>query len=202
MIRCLTVWVVRSSASRLVVKRACLSATARHNGPFMKIGILSDSHNHLPETRRALDLLVARGADCLVHCGDAGEDVVDLISAVCQTHELRAYVALGNCDRYQSGDHRFVANLVGIERSAQPEFEADGQRCTVLHGHEPRRLVAAATSGQFAYIFTGHTHRPSDEHIGSTRILNPGSCARPRIGPPTVLLLETDSGRADWLPVI
>lgn len=168
----------------------------------MKIGILSDTHNHLPESRRALDLLVARGADCLVHCGDAGEDVVDLVSAVCQAHGLRAYIALGNCDYASPGDHRFVANLAGIERSVQPEFEAGGHRCTVLHGHDHRRLEAVVTSGQFAYVFTGHTHRPSGKHVGPTFLLNPGSCARPRIGPPTVLLLETDTGQADWLAVM
>jgi predicted phosphodiesterase len=43
----------------------------------MKIGVLSDTHNHLRETRRALDLLVQHGATHLVHCGDAGQDVVD-----------------------------------------------------------------------------------------------------------------------------
>lgn len=167
----------------------------------MNIGILSDTHNDLPATRRALDLLVAHGANGLVHCGDAGEDVVDLISAVCQTYRLRAYIALGNCDRYPPGDYRFAANPPDIERSAQPEFEVDGQRCTVLHGHDPRRLESIVASGEFAYVFTGHTHRPRDEHIGPTRILNPGSCARPRLGPPTVVLLDTDTGKADWLPV-
>ncbi|MDD2241361.1 MAG: YfcE family phosphodiesterase [Kiritimatiellae bacterium] len=168
----------------------------------MKIGILSDTHNHLPETRRALDLLVAEGAECLVHCGDAGEDVVGLVSAVCQTHDLHAYIALGNCDYASAGDERFVANLPGIERSIQPEFEAGGHRCTVLHGHDRRRLEIAVTSGQFAYVFTGHTHRPSGKHTGATFLLNPGSCARPRWGPPTVLLLDTHTGQTNWFTVM
>ena len=165
----------------------------------MRLGILSDTHNHLPETRRALDLLLRRGAEHLIHCGDAGEDVVDLLSAACQEHGIRAHVAIGNCDHVT--DARLAPAPAGIERAAAPEFEIDGRRCLVLHGHDARRLHHAVGSGRFDFIFTGHTHRPQDEQAGPTRLLNPGSCARPRPGPPTVLLLDLPAGEARWLPV-
>ncbi len=166
----------------------------------MKIGILSDTHNHLRETRRALDLLMHHGAKHLVHCGDAGEDVVDLLSAVCLEHSIRAHVAIGNCDRHGS-DARFAPRPAGIERGEFLEFDAAGKRCAVLHGHDPRRLAHAIASGTADFVFTGHTHRVLDEQAGRTRVLNPGSCARPRGGPPTVLLLDPASGQADWCPL-
>jgi uncharacterized protein len=167
----------------------------------MKIGVLSDTHNHLPETQRALALLMRRGAEHLVHCGDAGEDVVDLISATCQEFGIRAHVAIGNCDRPHLPDPAYAPQPAGIERSLSPEFTINGKRCVAVHGDNAHRLEEVVASGRFAYVFTGHTHRTLNEQAGPTRVLNPGSCARPRGGPPTVLLLDPASGQADWIRV-
>jgi len=163
----------------------------------MRLGILSDSHNHLPETRRALDSLLERGAGHLVHCGDVGEDVLDLLAATCLEHRIRAHVALGNCDR--TADSAFAPVPAGIERGPAPEFEFDGRRCLVLHGDRPAIVELRAAQGGFQYLFTGHTHSPAERTVGNTRILNPGSCARSRLGPATVLLLDLATNQAEWV---
>ena len=167
----------------------------------MIIGVLSDTHNHLPECRRALDGLLRRGAAHLVHCGDAGEDALDLISAACLENGIRAHVALGNCDLADQYDARFSPSPAGLEIALQPSFDLAGKRCAALHGHQRGSLAQIVASGQFDYVFTGHTHQPLDEQVGRTRVLNPGSCARPRGGPPTALLLDLESGRAAWIPL-
>jgi uncharacterized protein len=163
----------------------------------MKIGVLSDTHNHLRETRRALDLLVQHGATHLVHCGDAGQDVVDLLAAVCQEHGLRAHVAIGNCDH--GTETRFAPQPAGVERDRSPEFILAGKRCVAVHGDNAWRLECVCTSGAFDYVFTGHTHARADRRVGQTRVLNPGSPVRPRGGPPSVALLDLVSGEVAWL---
>jgi uncharacterized protein len=165
----------------------------------MKIGVLSDTHNHLRETRRALDLLVQHGATHLVHCGDAGEEVVDLLAAVGLEHGLRAHVAIGNCDR--GDDARFAPAPPGIERGLSPEFLLEGKRCVAVHGDNAHRLESVCASGDFDYVFTGHTHMRSDRRTGNTRVLNPGSPVRPRSGPPSVALLDLETDRVEWIPV-
>ena len=167
----------------------------------MKVGLISDTHNHLRESRRALDLLVARGARHLVHCGDVGEDVVALLSAVCQEHGIRAHVAVGNCDRAHLEDAPFLASPAGIERAEAPEFVLAGKRCLALHGDNETRLAAALAAGTYDYVFTGHSHAPADQRVGNTRRLNPGSPVRPRRGPPTVALLDLETDQLDWIPV-
>lgn len=167
----------------------------------MKIGLLSDTHNHLPETRRALDLLAAHGARHLIHCGDAGEDVIDLLSAVCREQGIRAHVAMGNCDRHHGADARFAPQPEGVECGEMLEFILCGKRCAVLHGHDDKRLAQAVTSGNFDYVFTGHTHRPSNKLSGATRLLNPGSLARSRGGPPTVAILDLATDEVAWIPL-
>lgn len=165
----------------------------------MKIGLISDTHNHLRETRRALDLLVQHGARHLVHCGDAGEEVVALLAAACLEHGIRAHVAIGNCDRGQGDEAAFAPQPAGIERGVSPEFMLEGKRCVVVHGDNARRLERVSASDDFDYVFTGHTHACADQRIGKTRVLNPGSPVRPRDGPPSVALLDLATGEVAWL---
>ena len=131
----------------------------------------------------------------------AGEDVVDLVSAVCQTHGIRAHVAVGNCDRAHLEDAPFLASPAGIERAEAPEFVLAGKRCLALHGDNETRLAAALAAGTYDYVFTGHSHAPADQRVGNTRRLNPGSPVRPRRGPPTVALLDLETDQLDWIPV-
>jgi putative phosphoesterase len=165
----------------------------------MKIGLISDTHNHLRESRQAVERLLAHGARHLVHCGDAGEDVVDLLSAVFQEHGIRSHVAIGNCDRAHLEDHPFLPRPAGIERGEAPEFVLAGKRCIVLHGDNEHRLEQVSTSGDFDYVFTGHTHAKSDCRTGKTRLLNPGSPVRPRTGPPSAAVLDLATGAVVWL---
>jgi uncharacterized protein len=167
----------------------------------MKIGVLSDTHNHRRETRQAIELLLTRGARHFVHGGDAGEEVIELLSAVFIEHGVRAHVAIGNCDRGQGDEAAFAPQPAGIERSVSPEFTLAGKRCIAVHGDNATRLEAVSTSGEFDYVFTGHTHLPADQRIGNTRVLNPGSPVRPRRGPPTVLLLDCSTDEVEWLTV-
>jgi len=163
----------------------------------MKIGLLSDTHNHLPETQRALDLLLRQGAEHLVHCGDVGEDVMDLISATCMEHGIRAHVAIGNCD--SQVDMRFLPHPSGIERGTCLEWEMESRRCCVLHGDNARQFAHTVESNRLDYIFKGHTHRAEDRQIGRTRILNPGSPVRPRGGPPSVAILDLSTDAVSFL---
>lgn len=165
----------------------------------MKVGLISDTHNHLRESRQVLDLLVKHGAVNVVHCGDAGEDVVDLLSAVFQEHGIRSRVAIGNCDRPHLEDHPFLSSPAGVERGESVAFILAGKRCVVLHGDNEHRLEQVKGSGDFDYVFTGHTHTKSDRRFGKTRVLNPGSPVRPRTGPPSVAVLDLASGEIEWL---
>ena len=165
----------------------------------MKVGLISDTHNHLPETRQALDLLLKHGAAHLVHCGDVGEDVIHLISAACLTHDIRAHVAIGNCD--SQIDMRFLPHPSGIERGTYLEWEMEGHRCGVLHGDNAQQFTHTVESERLDYIFTGHTHHADDRRFGRTRILNPGSPVQPRGGPPSVAILNLASEAVSFFTV-
>lgn len=164
----------------------------------MKVGLLSDTHNHLPATRRALELLLQHGAQHLIHCGDSGEDVLTLLSAACLEHGIHAHVAIGNCDRVHLEDAPFQPCPAGLARDNTLEFILDGKRCLVLHGDREEVLRQAVLSGRYDYVFAGHTHAPADIRRGRTRLLNPGSPVRPRQGSPVVAVLDLAADTVVW----
>ena len=165
----------------------------------MILGILSDTHNHLDATRRALAALAGAGAGSLVHCGDIGDGALDLLSAECLDRGIRAWAALGNCDDWRSSACR--PSPAGIELARTVFFDAGGKACAVVHGDDWRALERLVASGTLDYLFTGHTHFPMMETRGRTVVLNPGSAARPRNGMPTAAVLDTATGKARWIPL-
>ncbi|MFM1868717.1 MAG: hypothetical protein RL591_2125, partial [Planctomycetota bacterium] len=73
-----------------------------------QIGFISDTHGRADRARRAIDLLIARGAERIVHLGDVGsESVLDLLAGI------PALVVFGNCDDARSLAR--YAELLGIE---------------------------------------------------------------------------------------
>ncbi|WP_278465280.1 metallophosphoesterase family protein [Gimesia maris] len=153
----------------------------------MKIGILSDSHNHRERTERAVDLLREAGAQALFHCGDlASEEIV----ATCAV--LPFYFSLGNHD----------ADMVRIlERAADQhgahclgwggEVTLAGKRIAVVHGHISRDLKPLLEA-EPDYLLTGHSHQSHDFRAGVTRRINPGALFRAKVFTVAVLDLATD----------
>lgn len=69
-------------------------------------------------------------------------------------------------------------------------------RLLVVHGHEHDRtslpLLARERGADLAIV--GHTHRPGIERFGDLPVVNPGSHADPRAGPPTHAELRPGRG--------
>lgn len=165
----------------------------------MILGILSDTHNHLAATRRALTALADAGAEALVHCGDIGDDALDLLSAECLERGIRAWAALGNCDGWRDAAYRPAP--AGVELGRTVTFETGGKACATIHGDDWCAMERLVASGRLDYLFTGHTHVPLMETRGRTVVLNPGSAARPRNGLATAAVLDTATGKSWWVPV-
>lgn len=157
-----------------------------------RLGIISDTHGRSPRARRAVEVLLARGATRIIHLGDVGDEAV--LDALAGVH---ATVVFGNCD-----DERALARyaaFLGIE-VAHPAaiIETKSMRVGLTHGHlerEVERLFAAEVD----VLLHGHTHVARDERIGRTRVMNPG--ALHRADRHTVLLLDLSDGSAEWIEI-
>jgi putative phosphoesterase len=153
----------------------------------MRIGILSDTHNRLPRTVAAVELLRVEGAEALIHCGDlTGPEVV----AACGV--LPAYFVFGNNDADNvPALRRAIEEVAGVCLGWGGEVTLAGKRIAVVHGHlhtDVRRLLAASPD----YLLSGHSHIASDSRAGSTRRINPGALHRATEFTVALLDAETD----------
>jgi putative phosphoesterase len=157
----------------------------------MKVGILSDTHDQLTRTIRAVAVLAAAGAEALVHCGDlTGPDIVHACSI------LPCHYVLGNNDFDERALRAAAEATGGVWLGAGGEILLGGRRLGVTHGDRPsefRRLLKA----QPDYLLSGHTHVPLWEPDEPTRQLNPGALHRAAAW--TVALLDLEQDRVDFL---
>jgi putative phosphoesterase len=152
----------------------------------MRIGILSDTHDHRARTARAVAALADAGAEALVHCGDYTEP--DII------HEcgiLPAYFVFGNNDDDRRPLRSAMEAVGGTCLDLGGEITLAGRRLAVTHGHDVRE-VRRLTANSPDYLFFGHTHVPSDHTIEGTRFINPGAIHRASSW--TVAVLDLGSG--------
>lgn len=160
----------------------------------MLIGLLSDTHDQRLRTRLAVSLLVSKGAEALIHCGDVtGPDVIY------ECTSRPAYFVYGNCDYDQAALRRAMDQIGATCLDRGGLITLGGRRLAVTHGdseQEIRRLAALEPD----YLFSGHTHRQVDIQKGPTRWINPG--ALHRASPWTVVLLDLASNQASVFPIL
>lgn len=137
----------------------------------MKIAILSDSHDHIPNLARAVNLANKAKAETLIHCGD-------LISPF----------MLPYLDRFQGEIHLIYGNNVGdqhlissrcadhfsriFHHGIEGHLVVDGLK--IGFNHYPSLARGLAAGGEFDIICCGHNHRYGAERIGNCLLINPG----------------------------
>lgn len=158
----------------------------------MIIGILSDSHDRSEAMATAVNMLVANGAEFLIHCGDVGsETMLDHLAGI------PAAFVWGNNDFDRRGLERCAANLGITCLGAMGELELGGKKFVVLHGDDERTKQRVLSEQRHDYLLQGHTHVKLDHRIGRVRCINPGALHRTR--EKTVALLETTTDRLMFL---
>jgi putative phosphoesterase len=146
-----------------------------------RIGLLSDSHGRAATTRRAVRLLIERGVEMLIHLGDVeSPEVLDaLVEGLNERGELQPAVRMvfGNVDYDAAALTRYAESLGIVVDHPSGWIEAGGKRLVYTHGDRPS-LLDAAMDEEVDYLCHGHTHKPRDERIGPTRLINPGALFR------------------------
>ena len=154
----------------------------------MRVGILSDTHDKLERTQRAVELLHSSGAEVLIHCGDFTTPEIVTACAV-----LPLYFVFGNND---------VGSTAELQQAATSHraiclgwgdvIELDGKRLGVVHGHRLKDYTRVLNAN-LDYLLLGHSHEMQDSREGSLRSINPGALHRASIFSVALLDLATDA---------
>ena len=163
----------------------------------MKIGVVSDSHGKSARLRRALAILTDRGAEAVVHCGDLG--ATDCLEALAEAG-VPAYAVAGNMDRNRQ-TLQAEAQRLGVHFSCDTILVClgGGTYLAATHGDRSEVIQQLLADRQFPYVCHGHTHRPRNQKLGGTRIINPGALHHAHRH--TAALLDTEADTAEHVSV-
>ena len=153
----------------------------------MKLAILSDSHDNRNSVLNAIAQLEDLQPDRILHLGD-----------VCAPFTMELFSGLpidfcfGNCD-WDKRELKQVAKGMKCSIDYSQELDLAGKRILACHGDNANLLNQAVSSGEFHYVFHGHTHKKRDDTFENTRVINPGALQRAAEYSFAILDLENDS---------
>jgi putative phosphoesterase len=149
----------------------------------VRLGVISDTHSHVANTRAAVRMLESLDVDVVLHCGDIGSMGIVELFAKWPTHFV-----FGNCDENVGEFAKSIGAAGQTCHGMFGELELDGVRIAMLHSHDGRRFRQTIASAEYRLICYGHTHVAAIDHHGETLVLNPGAIYR--ANPHSVAVVE------------
>jgi len=130
----------------------------------VKLGLLSDTHKKIDYSRMVIELLLAEGAEFLIHCGDIVEE--EMLQQL-KRSGVRYMAVYGNNDPHLAAVHNRY-NLV-----QEPHyFKLADTKFKLMH-------LPFYMNPDAEVVLFGHTHTFECDFKNGTLFLNPGeTCAR------------------------
>ncbi|MGA2481305.1 MAG: metallophosphoesterase [Spirochaetia bacterium] len=153
----------------------------------MKIGVLSDTHDHLTNIRKAVEIFSKNGVEALIHGGDFCSPFVMAEFKPLADAGLKMHAVFGNND----GDRVLLVRRAGdfcTFSDGVLKVTLGGKKIVVLHypdlGDDLFQL------GSYDLVIYGHNHKVRVEGR-EKKLLNPGSCSGYLTDGATVALVDT-----------
>jgi hypothetical protein len=144
----------------------------------MKIAILSDSHDNIPNMEKALDWINKEKISVIIHCGDLAAPAM-LTKVIAPRFSGELHFVHGNV-----GDSELLEKVARGFQNVKihgevGKIEVDNKK--IAFTHFPKKALELAKSGAFDLVFYGHTHKPWEETIEvgdkKAKLVNPGTLA-------------------------
>lgn len=160
----------------------------------MKIGVMSDSHDRVEETNKAIAILQDQGCEVLIHCGDFCSPfmMVELAHFKGEVH-----CCFGNIDDQHMNPKK--AEDCGLTFHGQMGvIEKDGKK--IAFTHLPTFARGLASTQDYDVVLYGHTHKKHEERIGNTLFVNPGEIMG-RLGKRSCAVYNTETDNVEFFDV-
>ena len=144
---------------------------------YMKIAIISDTHDNLNNFEKAVSWLKKRKIKTIIHCGDVCAPAV--LKKAAENFSGRIHLVFGNADgdRFGMAEKVYTKQMpnVVIHNNDLGEIELEEKK--IAFCHFPKFAQGLAATGKYDLVFYGHTHKPWEEKVGQCRLVNPGELA-------------------------
>jgi len=148
----------------------------------MKIGIISDTHDDVANTRKAVEIFEKNKVGLVIHCGDYVFPPLVKEFEKLTKQGIEFVGVLGNNDGEITGLMKTFEQINGKLLGEIGHLKKDGLEICVYHGTNSELKDELAKSGKYDVFVSGHTHRKdpdtSESVVGKTVILNPGTAHR------------------------
>jgi putative phosphoesterase len=156
----------------------------------MLLGIFADSHDHLDNLSRVVDLFNEEGCEQVLFAGD-------LVSTFCTPRLRKLRCKIVGCYGDNEGNKPgLLAGFSILGSLAEPPVywqSPDDLRFVIVHMERQLRGV----DREFDVCVYGHTHKPRISRDEAGRLfLNPGETSGWTFGEPTAMLFDTASREA------
>ena len=158
----------------------------------MKIAIISDTHDNLPNFKKAVDWIKSQKIKLIIHCGDIFKPAT--VKEILKVFKGKIYLIFSPADASFSGiPEDSFGNLkrvkiyeefgeIKIPARNASHNEAGGGAKKIAFCHFPEIAEELVKRQKYDFVFYGHTHKPWLKTLrrGSgqeTKLVNPGNLA-------------------------
>jgi hypothetical protein len=162
----------------------------------MLIGILADSHDHLPYIKKAIAFFLEHKVEKIVHCGDIVAPFINRSLTALKGTNIEMIGVFGNND----GERDHMNRLLGDVMSVKGDFIEvcwGGKNIAIYHGTILPLNDALIQSQKYDLVLSGHTHEIHVEKIKNTLFVNPGEVCGYLTGNPTCAIIDLSGEKLD-----
>ncbi len=149
----------------------------------MKIAIISDTHDNIPNLEKALSWINSQKISLIIHCGDLCAPSI-LTEVLVPKFSGQIHLIYGNV-----GDRELLEEKVKEFKNVKfygDKGEIKIDKKSIAFVHKPEEAKRIGKIGKYDLIFYGHTHKPWEENFKFqisnskfkiVRLVNPGNLA-------------------------
>ncbi len=161
----------------------------------MKIGIVSDTHGHLANTRKAVEVLGRHELEAVLHCGDIGSpEIVPLFD------RWKTHFVFGNVDHDEYSLREAIETAGQTCHGRFGTIELQGLRLALIHSDDYMLFRSTISGQEWDLVCYGHTHLREHHTEGRTLVLNPGAVYR--ANPHTIALVTLPTLDVEFLELV
>ncbi len=140
----------------------------------MKIAIISDTHDNLPNFKKAISFIKKQNIKVIIHCGDV--TTPDTLKKGLEDFQGKIHLVWGNVDKDHFKEKKDYSKEFPRIKFWGEKGEINANSKKIAFSHCPK-IAHKLAQEEYDLVFYGHTHKPWQEKEGDTELVNPGNLA-------------------------
>ncbi len=159
----------------------------------MRIGVVSDTHNHLRNVERIVELFNEAAVERVIHTGDITQaKTLDIFGRL----DAPLFGVYGNNDLERPSLEQAISDHDYSFIEPPRRLVWAGRTLTVVH--DPLD-ISAGMLRESDFVLHGHNHLHVDEVRDDCRVYNPGECAGMMQGLNAIGVVDLETGEANQI---